>query len=226
MGLEMVTIEQLISRKSINDVQLNRSKIEEFETSNSVALSPLNTVGAITIDDKGNIAAGCSSGSIVLKLSGRVGQAAGYGAGCWSQKIGNQSMGTCTTGNGKYLIKTLLALEICDDLYNCDCPATRVTQVFNEKFLKSPLLPLTQEYYGGCPVIDYNSESSRGELLWAHTLKMLCLGYKSFKMKNPKFMASSLRDASQAGMKVTVGGTQFFIVNKIFIFQKCAFYDK
>jgi taspase, threonine aspartase, 1 len=103
-GLEMVTMEQLISKKSINDVQLNRSKIEEFETSNSVALSPLNTVGAITIDDKGNIAAGCSSGSIVLKLSGRVGQAASYGAGCWSQKIVNQSMGTCTTGNGEYLM--------------------------------------------------------------------------------------------------------------------------
>lgn len=208
-GLEMVTMDQLISKKASTTFNYYRSKIEEYEQSNDISLSPLDTVGAIAIDNDGNIASGCSSGGIVLKLSGRVGQAACYGAGCWSQKTENQSTGTCTTGNGEYLMKTLLAREICVDLYNCDCPTTKVTQVFNDKFLKSPLLPRTQEYYGGCLVIDYDSESNRGELLWAHTTKMLCLGYKSSKMKNPKFIASSLPDPSQAGMKVTVGGTPF-----------------
>jgi taspase, threonine aspartase, 1 len=208
-GLEMTTMEQLISKKASTTFNYYRSKIEEFETSNAVALSPLDTVGAIAIDNEGNIAAGCSSGGIVLKVAGRVGQAACYGAGCWSQKIGSQSTGTCTTGNGEYLMKTLLAREICVDLLNTVCPTTKLAQVFNEKFLKSPLLPPSQEYYGGCLVIDYDSETNRGELLWSHTTKMLCLGYKSSKMKNPKFLASSLPDASQAGKMVTVGGTPF-----------------
>lgn len=208
-GLEMTTMEQLISKKASTTFNYYRSKIEEYEESNAVALSPLDTVGAIAIDNEGNVVAGCSSGGIVLKVAGRVGQAACYGAGCWSQKFGAQSTACCTTGNGEYLMKTLLAREICVDLLNCFCPTTKITQVFNEKFLKSPLLPRTQEYYGGCLVIDYNTETNRGELLWAHTTKMLCLGYKSSKMKNPKFIASSLPDPTQAGLKVTVGGIPF-----------------
>lgn len=163
------------------------------------------------IDDEGQVASGCSSGGIVLKLSGRVGQAASYGAGCWSQKIDNRSTCVCTTGNGEYLMKTLLAREISMDLLNCefDETVTTVSQVFNEKFLKSPLLPRTQEHYGGALVIDYNSDTNRGDLLWAHTTKMICLGYKSSKQKAAKFIASTLPDPTQAGTKVIVSGIPF-----------------
>ena len=202
-------MDQLISKKASSTFNYYRSKIEEFELSNAVALSPLDTVGAIAIDNEGNIASGCSSGGIVLKLSGRVGQAATFGAGCWAQKHGNQSTGTCTTGNGEYLMKTLLAREICLDLHNCDCPTTTLNKVFNEKFLKSPMLPQSQEYYGGCLVLDYNSETNRGDLLWAHTTKMICLGYKSSKQKTTKFITSELPDASHAGTKVIVSGIPF-----------------
>ena len=106
-------------------------------------------------------------------------------------------------------MKTLLAREISTDLLNCDCPTTKLSQVFNEKFLKSPLLPRSQEYYGGCLVIDYNSETNRGDLLWAHTTKMICLGYKSSKQKTAKFIASTLPDPTQAGAKVIVSGIPF-----------------
>ncbi|CRL08473.1 CLUMA_CG021330, isoform A [Clunio marinus] len=208
-GITLVTMDQLISKKASNTYNYYRSKINEFERMNLIEVGPLDTVGAIAIDNDGNVAAGCSSGGIVLKLSGRVGQAACYGAGCWSQKVDNHSTAVCTTGNGEYLIKTLLAREISCELLNCDCPTTKLNQVFNEKFLKSPLLPPSQEYYGGCLVIDYNSDTNRGDLLWAHTTKMLCLAYKSSKMKTSKFIASSLPDPNQAGNKVIVSGIPF-----------------
>lgn len=208
-GLKLVPTEQLVSTKALKTYEYYRRKIEEFESSNAVSIGSLDTVGAIAIDNDGNVASGCSSGGIVLKLEGRVGQAACYGAGCWSQKINNQSTAVCTTGNGEYLMKTLLAREISIDLYNCDCPTTKLNQVFNEKFLKSPLLPASQEHYGGCLVIDYDSETNRGDLLWAHTTKMICLGYKSSRMKSAKFISSSLPDPTQAGLKVIVSGIPF-----------------
>jgi hypothetical protein len=105
-------------------------------------------------------------------------------------------------------MKTILAREICINLVSNDCPTTKLYQVFNDKFLKSPMLPSNQEKYAGCLVVDYNSDTKRGELLWAHTTKMLCLGYKASKQKS-KFISSSLPDQSAAGHKVIVGGISF-----------------
>jgi len=44
-----------------------------------------DTVGAISWDSGGKLAAGVSSGGLLLKYPGRIGEAAVFGAGCWSQ---------------------------------------------------------------------------------------------------------------------------------------------
>ena len=48
-GLQMVTMNQLISKKASNTFNYYRNKISEFEQSNAVELSPLDTVGALGI---------------------------------------------------------------------------------------------------------------------------------------------------------------------------------
>lgn len=71
----------------------------------------MDTVGAVCIDDEGHLASGVSSGGIILKHCGRLGQACIMGAGVWADDK------TCvsTTGCGEYLIRTYLAKEIAND---------------------------------------------------------------------------------------------------------------
>eukprot|EP00040_Diaphanoeca_grandis_P027477 m.156539 g.156539 ORF g.156539 m.156539 type:complete len:443 (-) comp31002_c0_seq1:112-1440(-) len=80
---------------------------------------PYDTVGVITLDQSGRSAAVCSSGGISLKLPGRVGQAATFGAGGMASFRNNISMATVTTGVGEELVKTQFATQLenllCDE---------------------------------------------------------------------------------------------------------------
>uniref|UniRef100_A0A182SMD9 Uncharacterized protein n=1 Tax=Anopheles maculatus TaxID=74869 RepID=A0A182SMD9_9DIPT len=124
----------------------------------------------------------------MLKLSGRVGQAATYGAGCWALMDENTSMSaaSCTTGNGEYLMKTLFAKELVDDLIGCNCPITSQHMTYKKKLLESPFLSKQKAIHAGSLSIIYNTASGDGDLLWAHTTNSMCIGFMSTKQKKPK----------------------------------------
>lgn len=201
--------EQMVSKKALKCFRLHKATIEKYESINEVKISSLDTVGAVCVDSAGNITAGCSSGGLILKVSGRIGQAATYGAGCWATVNQNSSTATCTTGNGEYLMKTLLAKEIVNDLYDSQCPITTLNATFQNKFIKSPFLSDLDEVYGGALTIDYDHETKRGDLLWAHTTKFMCLGYMSTASRKPKFLMSEMPDVEKAGKVTIVSGHQF-----------------
>lgn len=190
LNLTLVEPKQLISRKAAKCYEHYRNNVEQYENIYNIKITPMDTVGAICVDLDGNCVAGCSSGGLILKISGRVGQAATYGAGCWAVSKSDSVAATCTTGNGEYLMKTLLAKEIVDDLLRCECPVTSLHNTFKNKFIESPFLTQLREVYGGALSICYDPRNGDGELLWSHTTQSLCLGYQSTLQKNPKVSPS------------------------------------
>ena len=93
----------------------------------------LDTVGAVAIDKYGCVAAGVSSGGILLKCPGRIGHASMYGCGCWAQ----DNVAVSSSGMGEYLVKTFFAKECANSLIYCTNKdyVNQTRKFFMDKFL-------------------------------------------------------------------------------------------
>jgi len=67
-----------------------------------------DTVGAVAFHRAHGMAAGVSSGGLLLKHPGRVGEAAVYGAGCWT----TGRMACSVSGTGEHIVRANLARKI------------------------------------------------------------------------------------------------------------------
>ena len=68
------------------------------------------TIGAVALDTHGNLAAATSTGGVLLRLAGRVGDVPIPGAGTYATHRGAAS----ATGRGEYCIRTLTTKSVCD----------------------------------------------------------------------------------------------------------------
>ncbi len=68
------------------------------------------TVGAVALDQAGNLAAGTSTGGTPLKMPGRVGDSPIIGAGTYAN---NDSCAISGTGVGEFYIRNTVAADIC-----------------------------------------------------------------------------------------------------------------
>ncbi|TDZ31138.1 Threonine aspartase 1 [Colletotrichum sidae] len=81
-----------------------------------------DTVGAIAIDEKGNMAAGSSSGGIGMKHRGRAGPAALVGVGtalipCDPEDPDNVTVAAVTSGTGEHMSTTMASMRCAERLY-------------------------------------------------------------------------------------------------------------
>tara|TARA_R100001510_G_scaffold12083_1_gene9308 strand:- start:566 stop:1633 length:1068 start_codon:yes stop_codon:yes gene_type:complete len=68
------------------------------------------TVGAVVLDQGGNIVAGTSTGGMTAKRYGRIGDSPVIGAGTYAD---NESCAVSATGHGEYFIRYNVAADIC-----------------------------------------------------------------------------------------------------------------
>ncbi|MDP2424289.1 MAG: isoaspartyl peptidase/L-asparaginase [Bacteroidales bacterium] len=67
------------------------------------------TVGAVALDKHGNLAAGTSTGGMVMKKFGRVGDVPIIGAGTYAS---NETCAVSATGHGEYFIRNVVSYDI------------------------------------------------------------------------------------------------------------------
>ncbi|NXM18443.1 TASP1 aspartase, partial [Ploceus nigricollis] len=176
----------------------------------------LDTVGAVVVDQEGNVAAAVSSGGLALKHPGRVGQAALYGCGCWAENTGaHNPYSTAVSTSGiyyfyKYLMK-LLCFSVIKDAHQA------LLETMQNKFIGSPFLANEDGVLGGVIVLrscrcSAEPESSQEkptllvEFLWSHTTESMCVGYMSAQDGKAKTHISRLPPGAVAGQSVAIEG--------------------
>lgn len=201
-------------KKHLNTLNSNTKKVRLEDVcniqplENETAKGVSDTVGAVVLDKNGNIAAAASSGGIMLKQPGRVGQAALFGCGCWAQnKLKDQStaIACCTSGCGESLIKTFFARECALQMLSDDVSAICLKESIQTKFLESPFLRHHKEKQTG--VLILKCSDSIAEFLWGHTTASMCIGYQSTSSKKPTSWISRQSQQTQSCNTILVEGT-------------------
>jgi len=82
---------------------------ETCESDNPAADDPLGTVGAVALDQNGNLAAGTSTGGRDNKFVGRIGDSPIVGAGNYAN---NDTVAVSGTGTGEFFIRTSAAYDV------------------------------------------------------------------------------------------------------------------
>ena len=87
----------------------NYEKTKKTHLEREFPLDSKGTVGAVALDQDGNLAAGTSTGGMHYKREGRLGDSPVIGAGTWAD---NQSCAVSATGHGEFFIRIAVAHDL------------------------------------------------------------------------------------------------------------------
>ena len=115
-GIQLMDVQYFITSK--RQAQLKRLQAKEAgkKIAYKTPIDKMNdhkygTVGCVALDKNGNIAAGTSTGGMMNKKYGRIGDSPIVGAGTYAN---NQTCGISCTGTGEYFIRTLASHTVSD----------------------------------------------------------------------------------------------------------------
>jgi beta-aspartyl-peptidase (threonine type) len=137
-----------------------------------------DTVGCVALDAQGVLAAGASTGGLIGKEPGRVGDSPLVGSGIYAE----ERHGACAmTGTGETIIQVALARTVIEFLAEgCDptASAERAIRVLEERV----------QGEGGCIVLDPD-----GRIGWAHNSPDMSCAYMTSEMNVPMVFARKQR---------------------------------
>jgi len=131
----------------------------------------MGTVGAVAIDNQGNIASATSTGGMTNKLDGRIGDTAMIGAGTYAN---NKTCGVSCTGVGEYFIRATVASMVSNLMEYGDKTLEQSTEIVIDHLTK-----LGGE--GGLIAID-----NEGNVNFSFNSQGMYRGYVSEKTKEKK----------------------------------------
>ncbi|KAF8556129.1 N-terminal nucleophile aminohydrolase [Imleria badia] len=156
-----------------------------------------DTVGAVAWDSEGNLAAGVSSGGLLLKCSGRIGEAAAFGAGCFAEQSqdGQTGMACSISGAGEHIMRAGLARTIADVLRpGQDSAEVDVHDVLTRTFLNKPNLPRGDIHPNAGVLLMTKEAQESGDTiprLWsAFTTESMAVAYANSETLTPKVWTS------------------------------------
>ena len=158
----------------------------------------LDTVGAVCVDQNGEVCAAASSGGIALKDCGRVGQAALFGCGCWAESGGSDgedlSVAVTTSGTGEHLIRAVMAKQCAGEIVRTANVADGLRCAMS-KFCTCRRLSNVSQPLGGALAI--GRDSSCVEVAWAHTTETFFIAYSSERSRKARVALSRNRSLGQ-----------------------------
>ncbi|HJQ68976.1 MAG TPA: isoaspartyl peptidase/L-asparaginase [Blastocatellia bacterium] len=109
-GVEWVDPKYFYTEERWKQLQEAKRKEKQPKTSSlTTDDKKFGTVGAVALDQNGNLAAGTSTGGMTNKKFGRVGDAPIIGAGTYAN---NATCAVSATGHGEYFIRSVVAHDI------------------------------------------------------------------------------------------------------------------
>jgi len=105
--------EKELKKEEINrdksKVRIQEKKPERPDTVIKVDDKTKGTVGAVALDNMGNMAAATSTGGLMMKMKGRIGDTPIIGAGTYAN---NATCAVSCTGTGEYFMRNVIAYDV------------------------------------------------------------------------------------------------------------------
>ena len=156
-GVERVPEDYFYTPDRVQQLKEARLKgkimLDHDDTEGNMEDQKYGTIGAIAMDAQGNLAAATSTGGIVNKRMGRVGDSPIVGAGVYAD---NETCAVSATGYGEDFMRTVISKTISDFIYMKGMDAIEATQAGIE------YLNRRVTGRGGVIVIDKDGNCSSG----------------------------------------------------------------